>query len=144
MYEYIVNKNPKTQLYKNTYNKFINVYLKFVNKFQYISINFDLSIINNRDDIRHLLYELIKFSKDSYEHCYQCKNCEMTNNINLYRDIEDTVILQCDYCKKYGSYSKENVTPIINIDSIHFDNVKSYRINPENNSIVLFIVECIN
>ena len=39
--------------------------LKFVNKFQYISIIFDLSIINNRDDIKHLLYELIKFSKDN-------------------------------------------------------------------------------
>ena len=142
MYEYVV-KSPK-QLYNYTYNKFTNVYIKFINSFKYISLNFDLSIINCKDDIKYLLYELQEIYCNDKEHSFRCKSCDMNNTINIYSDIENNVSLQCDYCKKYKDYHKNDLKSNINIEILDINNINHYKVNKELDTIVLFIVEGIN
>ena len=142
MYEYVV-KSPK-QLYKYTYNKFTNVYIKFINSFKYISLNFDSSIINCKDDIKYLLYELLEIYSNDKEHSFKCKSCGMNNTINLYSDIESNVSLQCDYCKKYRDYHQNDLKSNINSEILDINNINNYKVNKELDTIVLFIVKSIN
>ena len=142
MYEYVVK--GKKQLYQYTYNKFTNVYIKFINSFKYISLNFDLSIIKSKNDIKYLLYELLEIYSNDREHSFTCKCCGMNNSINLYSDIEMSVSLQCDYCKMYKDYDKSDLVPSINAKVLDINNIKKFIINKKLDTIVLFVVECIN
>ena len=144
MYLYNNQNVQKSQLYKNTYNKLSSVYIKFLNSLKVYHINFDLNLIKKKEDIEYLLYELKLSDKNENEHTFRCKNCTIKNNISLYNEVDDKIMLQCEYCNSYRTYSKEEVLPKINRDLLIFENIQDYKISIDKNMIELHIVESIN
>jgi hypothetical protein len=133
-----------SQLYKNTYSKFTSVYIRFINSLKVYCINFDLNIIKKKEDLVYLLYELKNTNKKDNEHTFRCKNCTMKNNVSFYNDIEDSVILQCEYCNSYRHYNIKELTPKMNTEILNYKNIGKYYINIKSSKIELHIVECIN
>jgi len=144
MYLYNHSHVINSQLYKNTYNKFASVYIKFINSLKVYCINFDLNIIKKKEDLEYLLYELKNTNKKDNEHTFRCKNCTMKNNVSFYNDIEDCVILQCEYCNSYRQYNTNELTPKMNTKVLNYKNIGKYYINIKSSKIELHIVECID
>ena len=66
------------------------------------------------------------------------------NNVSFYNDIEDCVILQCEYCNSYRQYNTNELTPKMNTKVLNYKNIGKYYINIKSSKIELHIVECID
>ena len=144
MYLYNSPCEHKTQLYKNTYNKLTIVYIKILNSLKVYHINFDLNRIKKREDIEYLLYELKSSNKQENEHNFRCKNCTIKNTVSLYNEVDDEILLQCEYCKSYRTYSKNEIIPKIDLNLLKSKNVINFIINEDKSRIDLHIVESID